>query len=242
MNTPKDNLVLPKAQSWQMFNDISPRYDFLNHFLSFGLDIHWRNKLVTLTSPKPNTQLLDLATGTGDVILAFLKRGSIASAIGVDLAQKMLDIGETKIKREGFGNKVKLIHADISTLPLENNYFDLATMAFGIRNTVDPKQVLREINRVLKKEGSTFILEFSLPENPIIRFLHLVYLRHAVPLIAFLFSGHYRAYRYLNQTIETFPYGAEFEKLLKESHFTNIKRYPLLFGVATIYEAQKPSL
>ncbi len=240
MTNPKTNLTLTKDQSWQMFNAISPRYDFLNHLLSFGLDIVWRKKLTQFAPARAQLKLLDLATGTADVILSFFKHNkNIASAVGIDLAEKMLKLGQAKIEQAGLADQVNLQIGNAAKLQFHPESFDLITMSFGIRNATDASQVLREIHRVLKKDGRVLILEFSMPRNPVFRFLHLFYLRIFVPAIGFIFSGHYKAYKYLNQTIETFPYGQEFCGLIEKAGFKNVVAHELLFGVATIYQGDK---
>jgi len=231
---------ISKSTSWQMFDAISPKYDLLNHLLSFGLDIHWRSQVAKYLPQRSALKVLDLATGTADVLLSLFKNKSdIQSACGLDLADKMMDIGRKKISQRGLDAQIKLQHGDAHQIPFDEESFDTATIAFGIRNMDNPKQVLREMHRVLNSSGRALILEFSLPQNPIIRGIHIFYLRVCVPLIGAIFSGHYSAYRYLNKTIETFPYGDDFCVLFKKAGFINVKAHPLLFGVATIYSGDK---
>ena len=233
--------AITKSTSWKMFNDISPRYDLLNHLLSFGLDIHWRRQLSRFISERSHQKVLDLATGTGDVLISLLNNNPrIQSGVGIDLANKMMTVGRTKIAENRLQSRITFRHGDAHHIPFEPDTFDATTIAFGIRNMSDPSRVLREMHRVLNAGGRTLILEFSLPNNPVIRAGHLFYLRHLVPLVGGLFSGHYQAYRYLNQTIETFPYGNDFCQMLLNAGFKNVKAHPLLFGVATIYYGDKP--
>lgn len=238
--TDKSHTLIPKSQSWQMFNIISKRYDLLNRILSFGLDIHWRNKLARKLKSRSDMHVLDLATGTGDVLITFVKKHpGIHKAIGLDMAQKMLNIGKRKVKELGLTDKITFQHGDANHLPFEKNSFDNISMSFGIRNVDDPSLVLKEITRTLKPGGRGLILEFSLPENVIIRFGHIFYLRYCVPLIGYIFSGNYRAYKYLNQTIEDFPYGEDFCNLMRKAGLINVSRTSLLFGTATIYQGEK---
>ena len=231
---------VPKSKSWQMFNDISARYDLLNRLLSFGLDIHWRNSLSKKLRLKENMKVLDLATGTGDVIITFVKdHDNIVEGHGLDMAEKMLAIGRSKIKDLGLDKKITLHEGDANQIPFEEGMFANTSIAFGIRNVSDPSVVLKEMYRVLEKEGRTLILEFSMPKNILIRFFHIFYLRYCVPVIGFIFSGNYKAYKYLNQTIETFPYGKAFCDLMRSSGFTDVKQTSLLFGTATIYQGSK---
>ncbi len=240
MDQQKNTATLSKSESWQMFNDISPRYDLLNHLLSFGLHTRWRRQLAKFLSTKADQKVLDLATGTADVLLSLFKNSDrVRSGCGIDLADKMMDIGRKKIARQGLEPRITLHHGDAHQIPFNEHTFDAATIAFGIRNMDDPKQVLREMKRILNTGGRVIILEFSLPRNTFIRHIHLFYLRHVVPLIGALFSGHYQAYRYLNQTIETFPYGDDFCSLMIEAGFQNVETHPLLFGVASIYCGDK---
>lgn len=237
MNT---STAITKSNSWQMFDDISPKYDFLNNLLSFGLDIFWRKRLARFIPHKPGQIVLDLATGTADVLLSLFKYSpNIQSGYGIDLADKMLDIGRGKITRAGLELHVLLEHGDAHQIPFNASTFDCVTIAFGIRNMNDPTQVLSEMRRVLNREGRAIVLEFSLPANTVIRSMHIFYLRHVVPLIGALFSGNYTAYRYLNQTIETFPYGNAFCALMSNAGFQNVNAHPLFFGVATIYVGEK---
>ncbi|MCK5604136.1 bifunctional demethylmenaquinone methyltransferase/2-methoxy-6-polyprenyl-1,4-benzoquinol methylase UbiE [Candidatus Pacearchaeota archaeon] len=223
-----------------MFDDISPRYDFLNHLLSFGLDIHWRQQLAKYLISKKGQKVLDLATGTADVLLSLFKHDpSIQSGCGIDLSDKMMAIGRKKLARQGIDRYTTLKPGNVNQVPFNNNTFDTATIAFGIRNTEDPLRVLREMYRVLNIGGRALILEFSLPKNKIIRAIHLLYLRHIVPLIGGLFTGQFKTYRYLNQTIENFPYGKDFCALMTNAGFEKVNAHPLFFGTASIYCGDK---
>ncbi len=235
-----DQLIFPKNESWKVFNLISKRYDFLNRLLSFGLDIRWRDRLAALVPEKPNVKLLDLATGTADVAITLAeKRPNIQSIIGLDMAAQMLKIGQAKIDKKGLSAKIMLQEGDAQKLPFMDDTFDCLTISFGIRNIPELRLVMIEMFRVLKPGGRALILEFSLPKNPILKLGDIIYLRVFVPILGFLFSGNYRAYKYLNQTIEQFPYGERFCKILKQMGFTNIAAHPLLGGVATIYVGEK---
>ncbi len=244
MGYANEDLTISKSNSWQMFDAISPRYDLLNHLLSFGLDISWRRQLVRFLSDKRGSgrvrSLLDLATGTADVLLT-LVRGNphIEEAIGLDLADRMLALGRAKIIQARLQHKITLSHGDANHIHFEANTFDAVTIAFGIRNVTDHSQVLREMHRVLKEGGLALVLEFSLPRQTVWRVLHLFYLRTLVPAIGGILSGHPQAYRYLSQTIETFPYGDDFCALMGLCGFRNAKAYPLAGGIATIYVGEK---
>jgi demethylmenaquinone methyltransferase/2-methoxy-6-polyprenyl-1,4-benzoquinol methylase len=172
-----EKLVLPKSESWRMFDNISPRYDYLNRLLSFGLDHHWRKTLSKCLPNREDMHILDLATGTGDVLISlFQKNLNIESGVGLDMSEKMMEQGQKKIEEAGLATKIKLMRADASQIPFPDETFDLVTIAFGIRNMESPETVLTEIHRVLKPGGRTLILEFSLPKNAFLRFLSLFYL------------------------------------------------------------------
>ena len=237
---PSDQLIFPKTESWKIFNLISGRYDFLNRLLSFGMDIQWRKALLKFIPTETTIHMLDLATGTADVLItAVEERPNIYSAIGLDMADEMLKIGRDKVEKKNLSKKIILQHGDAQELPFGDNAFDLLTISFGIRNIPDLRKVMMEMYRVTKPRGKTLILEFSIPENIFLRLGYIVYLRLGVPILGFLFSGNYRAYKYLNQTIEQFPYGDRFCKILKQMGYKNVEAHPLLGGVATIYAAEK---
>jgi len=229
-----------KSLSWQMFNRISKRYDFLNHLLSFGLDIHWRRCLLRFLPRRSDLRVLDLATGTADVPITLSKNcRNVAHAEGIDMAEEMLEQGRKKILRKNLSDKIQLQKGDANHTSFPDNSFDTVTMAFGIRNVEDPMIVFKEIYRVLKPKGRVLILEFSLPSNPFLRVLHLFYLRGVVPLIGGIISGNFSAYRYLNRTIETFPYGRRFCRMLRQVGLQNVTPNQLMGGVATIYQGEK---
>jgi len=223
-----------------MFDKIAPRYDFLNHLLSFGLDILWRKQLAQYLPVKENQKVLDLATGTADVLLSLVKNNAnVQSGCGVDLADNMMELGRKKITRLGLESRITLHHGDAHQIPFNEKMFDAVSIAFGIRNMDNSNLVLNEMHRVLNKGGRALILEFSLPQHSFIRAIHLFYLRNLVPLVGGLFSGNIKAYRYLNQTIESFPYGNDFCVLMENAQFQNVIAIPLFFGIATIYVGNK---
>ena len=238
MNTNNNNIAIPKSESWKMFDKISKHYDLLNRLLSFGIDKYWRKVLARLISLKNTRNVLDLASGTGDVLITIAKnRPELAAGVGIDMSLKMLEIGTSKIEKLGLNKILSLSKGDANIIDFFDNTFENVTIAFGIRNVEDPLVVLKEMHRV--SNSHAFILEFSLPKNKVIRKMHLYYLRHMVPFIGGIISAERKAYRYLNQTIEAFPYGEEFLKLMSEAKFKNCQAHPLLFGVATIYVGEK---
>ncbi|MEN8153161.1 MAG: bifunctional demethylmenaquinone methyltransferase/2-methoxy-6-polyprenyl-1,4-benzoquinol methylase UbiE, partial [Acidobacteriota bacterium] len=240
MGPDKQKYSEKKKKAWKIFDRIYKRYDLLNHVLSFGIDFRWRKKLSKLLKKQEGQYLLDLAAGTGDVIFSLLKHSPyIRRAVGLDMSFNMLGYGREKSKKNGHKNRADFIQGDANRIPAKNGKFDVATMAFGIRNVPDPEVALRDIGRVLKKGGTLLILEFSLPENKILKRLHLFYLRYFVPLMGKIISGDVEAYRYLNKTIEDFPYGEAFLKLMENSGFKDCEGFPLTFGAVTIYRGYR---
>ena len=225
---------------YRMFDRIASRYDLANRLLSFGQDIRWRKKLAKLLPDRQSQSILDLATGTGDVLLSLVKYSkNIKYGLGLDMSSKMLAEARRKLPGSTISENLSLVRADATNIPCCDNSFDVVTIAFGIRNVTDVKKSLSEMHRVLNNSGKVLILEFSLPLNILVRKLHLFYLRYLLPAIGGLISGDKEAYQYLNRTIESFPYGSDFLKLLDEAGFNNTKVHPLTFGVATIYEGEK---
>ena len=226
-----------RLESWRIFDRIAKRYDLLNRLLSLGTDVRWRKRMADFLPDADGVRLVDLATGTGDQAL-FLCRtcAKIKHATGFDLAENMLELGRKKVAESGLGDRVDLRTGDATDIPSEEGVYDAATISFGIRNVTDVPRALEEMLRVLKPGGRALILEFSLPSNPVLRRCYLFYFRHILPRIGALVSGDASAYRYLNQTVETFPYGENFCTLMKDAGFTAVKANPLTFGIATIYQ------
>lgn len=213
-----------------LFNQIAPRYDLLNRLLSFGQDQLWRKKVVTFLPQHSDLHVLDLATGTADLALILVRHSKrVVHVMGVDMAAEMLRLGQEKIEKAGLNACIDLQTGDAHHLAFKNNSFDVVTVAFGLRNMPRKEQALSEMMRVLKTGGRLIILEFSMPKNPIIKTLYLFYFRHILPKIGGFISGDYDAYRYLNQSVETFS----------SKEIDSMDVYPLCFGVATIYVSDK---
>ncbi|MDE0837933.1 MAG: bifunctional demethylmenaquinone methyltransferase/2-methoxy-6-polyprenyl-1,4-benzoquinol methylase UbiE [Kiritimatiellae bacterium] len=226
---------------WEMFDKIAPRYDMLNRLLSLRRDVAWRKRMATFLQNRSAVRLLDLATGTGDQILHFMDGGAdIASAVGMDMSEQMLAVGRKKMTKRGLQDKVELSCGDAVEVPVDSDAFDATSISFGIRNVVDVSRALGEMRRALKPGGCALILEFSMPENSTLRSVYTFYLRHILPIVGGLISGDMYAYRYLNKTIETFPYGDAFCELMRDAGFENTSATPLTFGVASIYYGEKP--
>ena len=223
-----------------MFDRIAPRYDLLNRLLSFRQDVSWRKKLARQLPANGQLTILDLATGTADILLTLnQEKQGLKLAVGLDMAQEMLKLGREKIRRETSRAPMYLIPADAMTIPFRSGTFEVITIAFGIRNVLNVPRALQEMHRLLKPGGRVLILEFSLPARRLWRSLYLFYFRHILPLIGGLISGDGRAYSYLNQTVETFPYGEQFCQLLMEAGFCDVRQTVLSAGIATIYQGDK---
>ncbi len=230
----------PRIEIWRMFDRIARRYDLLNHLLSLGQDIRWRKKVARFLVNKYDQYILDLATGTGDQLLyLFSCSDRIDRALGTDLALKMLDRGREKVKKRKLDDRIVLEEGDAENIQYPDNTFDAVTISFGIRNVMSVERSLSEMCRVLKPSGRVLILEFSIPQNILMRSIYLFYFRYLLPFIGSVISGDGSAYRYLNKTVEGFPYGDAFCQLLRESGFQNVSMYPQTFGIATIYCGDK---
>ncbi len=230
----------PRDTVWRMFDRIAPRYDLLNRVLSMRRDVAWRKRMRRHLPEGDRLRVLDLATGTADVLLTLLAgEGRVARGVGLDPAGRMLELGREKVKQRGWTDRVTLIRGDAATLPMVDGAFDVVTIAFGIRNVADVGAALREMNRVLRPGGRVLILEFSLPANPAFRALYLAYFRHVLPRLGGAVSGDTAAYRYLNQTVERFPYGDAFCRLLEDAGFREVRAFPLTFGIATLYQGSR---
>ena len=229
-----------RREAPRMFDRIARRYDLLNRLLSLRQDVRWRKRMARELPPYDDLMVLDLATGTADVLLTLKKKcPRVRCCMGIDPARKMLDIGREKIRARGWEDHIMLLPADAMYLPFRNEWFDVVTIAFGIRNVPDVLAGLREMHRVLRPGGRALILEFSLPRPTWFRNLYLFYFRNVLPKIGGIISGDNYAYQYLNKTVETFPYGEEFTALMAQAGFINLRHIEMTFGIATLYVGEK---
>jgi len=221
-----------------MFNAIAPRYDILNHILSMNIDKGWRRLLASEAASHGPGKILDVATGTADLAITLARRTD-ASVTGIDISEGMIEIGKKKIETLHLNNRITLAEADAAQIPYETNFFDTATVAFGVRNFENTLEGLSEMCRVVKPGGRIYVLEFSSPKGITGSFVRF-YMRRLMPLIGGLISGHPSAYRYLPETALSFPEGEAFDLLLRYAGYRDIKIKRLTFGVATLYEGVKP--
>ncbi len=227
-----------KTQVETMFDNVAFTYDILNRILSFNIDIYWRNILVDLIKGLKNNKILDIATGTGDLAITIAKKIK-TEVTGFDLSQNMLSVADKKVKKENLSKYVSLIHGDAENMPFNENEYDIVTVSFGVRNFENLDKGLTEIYRVLKLNGSLFILEFSQPENFIFKKLYFFYFTKILPFIGGILSKDKYAYSYLPSSVYNFPYGEQMLAILSKNGFKNTSFKKLTFGIASIYIAKK---
>ena len=221
-----------------MFDNIAPRYDFLNHFLSLGIDKIWRKKAISILSDYKTDLLLDVATGTGDFAIAALKLKPV-KVVAFDISEQMLNVGRIKAEKLGVGDLIKFVKGDSEAMPFSDRQFDAITVAFGVRNFENLEKGLKEFHRVLKPNGVAVILEFSKPRYFPFKQFYFLYFFTILPLIGRLVSKDRSAYSYLPESVMAFPDDQKFLSILKSCGFTRSKQKRLTFGIATIYIAQK---
>lgn len=227
-----------KEQVARMFNNISGRYDFLNHFLSLGIDRGWRKKAIAILKPSKPQSILDVATGTGDFALQALVLAP-QKIVGVDISEGMLDVGKKKVREQGLEHIVSLQYGDSENLPFADNSFDAITVGFGVRNFEDLRRGLSEMYRVLKPGGKAVILEFSRPRVFPFKQVYSFYFSFILPKIGRMVSKDDSAYTYLPKSVEAFPDGADFLSILQDVGFKQNQCRSLTFGVSSIYTGTK---
>jgi len=223
-----------------LFNRIAPHYDFLNHFLSLGLDIRWRKKAVDLLHEYEPKTVLDVATGTADLALAAARRDTVR-IFGVDLSPAMLKLAREKIERHALSHRITVEEGTAEHLRFPDESFDAVMVAFGIRNFSDLQRGLREMFRVLRPGGAVMILEFSRPRRTPFRQVYSIYFTHVLPLLGGAISSNREAYQYLPSTVQSFPDGEHLIRILTGIGFVGPYQHQLSMGIATIYIAEKPT-
>jgi demethylmenaquinone methyltransferase/2-methoxy-6-polyprenyl-1,4-benzoquinol methylase len=235
----KESGLGKKEQVAKMFDDIAHRYDFLNHFLSAGIDVRWRKKAIRMLANISPKKMLDVATGTAD--MAILASGMLKpeSVVGIDISEGMLEIGRKKIQKLGLQTQINLLKGDSETINFEDNSFDAVTVAFGVRNFEGLEKGLTEIHRVLKPGGKLVVLEFSQPKNFFTKSAYNLYMKVVAPGMGKLFSKNRCAYEYLDQSIKKFPEGKNFVRILEQLGFRNSFSKALSLGICSIYCGEK---
>lgn len=234
----KDLNTSKKDQVATMFDNISHKYDFLNHFLSAGIDIYWRKRAIKLLKSHQPKLILDIATGTGDFAIEALKL-SPDKIIGVDISAGMLKYGKEKIIKLGLEDKIELMLGDSEKLQFEDNTFDAITVSFGVRNFENLEIGLTDMFRVLKPGGKAVVLEFSKPTSFPMKQLYSFYFKNILPVLGKLFSKDNTAYTYLPESVNAFPDGNDFLKVFEKSGFIKTKCITLTFGISSIYIGEK---
>ena len=222
-----------------MFNEISGKYDFLNHFLSFGIDRLWRKRLVKEMMPLRPRHVLDLATGTADLAIELYKQGGIRIT-GVDISEKMMNVGREKIAKAGFSHAIELTYGDAENLQFHDENFDAVMIAFGVRNFENLEKGISEMKRVLRKGGKVMVLEFSHPASFPLKQVYGFYSRFIIPLIGKAISSHPSAYHYLPETVSAFPSGQAFLNIMEQKGFKGCRLVSLSGGIASIYIGTRP--
>jgi demethylmenaquinone methyltransferase/2-methoxy-6-polyprenyl-1,4-benzoquinol methylase len=236
----KENLRENKSKNKvrAMFDSIARNYDFLNHFLSMGIDRYWRRKLIFELKKYQPEKIVDIAAGTADLSILAAKKG-IRNITGVDLSSEMIRVGNEKIEKLNLQSLITLKEGDAENLSFNDNSFDAATIAYGVRNFENLEKGLKEISRILKQGKPLLILEFSKPDNFIIRWLYNLYSKFFIPAVGKLISGNSNAYKYLPESIKEFPSGNDFLLILKNCGYSSVRMYKLTFGISTLYIGEK---
>ena len=234
----KEERTSKKEQVAKMFDNISGNYDFLNHFLSLGIDRGWRKKAIRILAPLHPKNILDVATGTGDFAIMALNINP-DKVTGVDISTGMLEMGRKKIQRKGLDHKIELLNGDSENLPFEENKFDAVTVAFGVRNFENLEKGLGDIFRVMKPDAMVVVLEFSRPRKFPFRQLYNFYFKIVLPKVGRVISKDKAAYTYLPESVEAFPDGQDFLEILKNIGFKDTACKTLTFGISSIYTGRK---
>lgn len=222
----------------KMFDDIAPKYDFLNHFLSFNIDKCWRKKMISFLKDENPQTVLDVATGTADLSIMAARKTPGSHFTGVDISEKMLELGRKKIFRNKLEKSIELRSGEAENLPFADNSFDNAMVAFGVRNFQDLNSGLKEMLRVIKPGKKIFILEFSQPRG-FFKLVYHLYFKLYLPVAGWIISGNKTAYKYLHESVLEFPEGASFLNIMAQAGFCNLQQWRLSGGISTIYVGEK---
>ncbi|MFI3331315.1 MAG: bifunctional demethylmenaquinone methyltransferase/2-methoxy-6-polyprenyl-1,4-benzoquinol methylase UbiE [Rikenellaceae bacterium] len=222
-----------------MFDNIAPTYDFLNHLLTFGIDKSWRKSLARELKKKGSKNIVDIATGTGDLALTLARKCTDSQIVGVDLSPKMIEFAKEKIAKKNLQNRITLLVEDVEKITFPDSGFDAATCAFGVRNFQNIESGLKSMARVIKPGGVIAILEFSTPKNKIFATFYRFYFHKFLPFVGGLFSKDRQAYKYLPESVDEFPNPEEFCKKMQNTGFESIRTKKLMCGVAYIYYGKK---
>lgn len=228
-----------KNQVEKMFDNISGKYDFLNHLLTAGIDKIWRKNLIKIMAKENPKMVLDVATGTGDLAIQASKMLKDIKITGLDISQGMLDVGIKKIDKLNLNDRIQMIYGDSEKMPFENNTFDAIMVSFGVRNFENLDKGLKEMNRVLKPGGSLLILEFSNPKNKLFRSVFNMYFKYVLPLIGRLTSKDPKAYKYLFESVQAFPAYEDFLKIMDKADFKSNNYKIQSLGICSIYHGKK---
>ncbi len=229
-----------KQQVAEMFNNISHSYDFLNHFFSLGIDVLWRKKAIRILKKENPKRILDVATGTGDFALEAVRmKMDDVQIVGVDISAGMIEVGRKKVAAKKLENSITFQIADSENLPFETGHFDAFTVAFGVRNFQDLRKGMIEMLRVLRTDGTGVIIEFSRPKRFPVKQLFTFYFKYIMPTIGKLVSKDARAYTYLPESVDAFPAGDDFLKIMQELGYRECRCIPLSGGIASIYIGKK---
>ena len=234
----KDSNAGKKEQVTTMFDNISKEYDGLNRVISFGIDISWRKKVTKIVSRNNPKQILDIATGTGDLAL-MMSQVNPDKIIGLDISAGMLEVGKQKIAKANLSEKIEMVVGDSENMPFDDDTFDAITVSFGVRNFANLDKGLKEIRRVLKPNGTFVVLETSNPTKFPFKQGYKFYTSFILPIIGKIFSRDKMAYSYLCESANSFPFGKAFDNILQKNGFINTEYKSVTFGVATIYSATK---
>jgi demethylmenaquinone methyltransferase/2-methoxy-6-polyprenyl-1,4-benzoquinol methylase len=235
----KDSAESKKKQVEKMFDKIAFRYDFLNHFLSAGIDVGWRKKAIKQLRSLDPKSILDVATGTGDMAILSYRLLNAEKIIGIDISDGMLEIGKKKIEKLGLLQRIELLKGDSETIIFNSNSFDAVTVAFGVRNFQNLELGLSEIKRVLKPGGKLIVLECTKPKLPVIKNFYNLYLNVIAPWIGRVISKNKNAYQYLNESVQKFPEGKDFVQILNKLGYKNASCKTLSLGISSIYCGEK---